>query len=119
MAHNQFIQKGYPIGSGMVESGNKLVAEVRHKGSGMHWHRTHVNPMLALRTATCSGTWEASWPAITQQTWSTKVVGSVGQTPRCVSAGRLTASGALATSATQTCTSGELRTRRPACRGGC
>ena len=43
-----FQAQGWPIGSGIVESGNKLVVEARLKGAGMHWAEQHVNPMLAL-----------------------------------------------------------------------
>lgn len=57
---------GYPIGSGSVESANKLVIEVRLKGSGMHWAREHVNPMAALRTVVCSDRWAEAWPQIEQ-----------------------------------------------------
>ena len=38
---------GWPIGSGMVESGNKVVMQARLKGAGMHWAPAHVNPLLA------------------------------------------------------------------------
>lgn len=61
IAYAEFQAAGYPIGSGIVESGNKLVVEVRLKGSGMHWVRDNVNPMLALRCALCSGRWEEAW----------------------------------------------------------
>jgi hypothetical protein len=67
MRYAQFITAGYPIGSGMVESGNKLVVEARLKGAGMHWARRQVNPMLALRNVTCSDRWEEAWPQICQQ----------------------------------------------------
>jgi len=56
-----FVAEGYPIGSGVVESANKLVVEARLKGAGMHWARTHVDPMVALRTAVCSDRWEEAW----------------------------------------------------------
>src|SRR5439155_15423592 len=36
---------GYPLGSGSVESANKLVIEARLKGAGMRWARGHVNPL--------------------------------------------------------------------------
>jgi len=49
--------RGYPIGSGSVESANKLVVERRLKGTGMHWARAHVNAMVALRTIACSDRW--------------------------------------------------------------
>jgi len=55
---------GYPIGSGCVESANKLVVEQRLKGSGMHWAREHVNPLAALRTALCSDRWAEAWRQI-------------------------------------------------------
>ncbi len=63
----EFQAQGYPIGSGAVESANKLVVEARLKGSGMHWARAHVDPMLALRTVVCSDRWEEVWPQISQR----------------------------------------------------
>lgn len=51
------LARGWPIGSGAVESGNKVVVEARLKGAGMHWARDNVNPMLALRNALCSDRW--------------------------------------------------------------
>jgi len=54
----------YPIGSGCTESANKLVVEVRLKGSGMHWAREHVNPLVALRTVACTDRWAEVWPRI-------------------------------------------------------
>lgn len=59
-----FVDAGYPIGSGCVESANKLVVEARLKGAGMHWRRTHVTPMLELRTMLRNGRWAERWPTI-------------------------------------------------------
>jgi hypothetical protein len=67
IAYAEFVAAGYPIGSGMVESANKLVVEARLKGSGMHWARGNVNPILALRTAACSGRWRQVWAQIWPQ----------------------------------------------------
>ena len=64
MDYPRFQAAGWPIGSGMVESGNKLVVEARLKGAGMHWAREHVNPMLALRNLVCSARWQAGWPTV-------------------------------------------------------
>ena len=55
---------GYPIGSGIVESANKVVVEDRLKGSGMHWAPQHVDPLLALRTIVCPDRWDEAWPQI-------------------------------------------------------
>jgi hypothetical protein len=63
----QFRAAGYPIGSGAIESANKLVVEARLKGSGMHWARPKVNPMVALRATACSDRWAASWAQIWAQ----------------------------------------------------
>jgi hypothetical protein len=60
----RFRADGWPIGSGIVESGNKLVVEARLKGSGMHWAEQHVNSMLALRNIVCSRRWKEDWPKI-------------------------------------------------------
>lgn len=60
----QFAAAGWPLGSGMVESANKLVVEDRLKGAGMHWVEVNVNPMLALRNAWCSDRWVESWQDI-------------------------------------------------------
>jgi hypothetical protein len=56
--------QGWPIGSGIVESGNKLVVQARLKGAGMHWAQANVNPMLAIRNILCSGRWKEDWPKI-------------------------------------------------------
>lgn len=59
-----FRHRGYPIGSGSVESGHKVVFQQRMKGAGMRWAEHHVDPMLALRNLVCNGTWEAGWQQI-------------------------------------------------------
>ena len=61
MQYARFQAAGYPIGSGSVESGNKVVVEARLKGAGMHWARPHVDPIVALRDVLCSDRWEQDW----------------------------------------------------------
>jgi hypothetical protein len=58
MRYPAYVAAGWPIGSGVVESANKLVVQARLKGAGMHWARANVNPMLALRNAVCNQRWE-------------------------------------------------------------
>jgi len=58
MQYPQFQQKGWPIGSGSVESANVGVVQARLKGVGMHWERQNVNPMLALRVGECNDRWD-------------------------------------------------------------
>lgn len=64
MQYPLFVEQGFPIGSGAVESANKVVVEARLKGAGMHWARPHVDPMLALRNLVCNRRWEEDWPRI-------------------------------------------------------
>lgn len=62
-----FERLGYPIGSGIAESANRVVVQARLKGAGMHWAETSVNPLLALRGLVCSDRWAEGWPAISGQ----------------------------------------------------
>lgn len=62
-----FQAAGYPIGSGCVESANKVLVEARLKGAGMHWQRQHVNALLALRCLERNGRWRAAWPVLWQE----------------------------------------------------
>jgi hypothetical protein len=61
MQYPQYRAAGWPIGSGTVESGNKVVMQARLKGPGMHWAPAHVNPLLALRCGACSNRWDQTY----------------------------------------------------------
>jgi hypothetical protein len=78
MQYPAFQAEGWPIGSGMVESANKLVVEARLKGAGMHWSRLSVNPLLGLRNAVCNDRWAEAWDRSVAQ------IGRVGMHRRAV-----------------------------------
>src|SRR6267154_2383433 len=61
MQYPTYQAAGWPIGSGSVESANKVVVEARLKGAGMRWGRHNVNPMLVLRNAVCNRQWHETW----------------------------------------------------------
>lgn len=67
-----FAAAGYPIGSGCVESANKLVVEARLKGAGMHWARVNVDPLLALRCLLANGRWDQEWPTLWREVRSAR-----------------------------------------------
>jgi hypothetical protein len=67
-----FRKNGIPIGSGIVESGHKVVMQRRMKQAGMRWADENLNPMLALRMAICNKRWRASWTAIQAHFLATK-----------------------------------------------
>jgi hypothetical protein len=56
-----FQRRGYPIGSGSVESAHKQVVQRRLKGPGMRWAAHHVDPLLALRDLLSNGRWNEGW----------------------------------------------------------
>jgi hypothetical protein len=67
MQYPTYQAAGWPIGSGSVESANKLVVEARLKGAGMRWRRQNVNLMLVLRNAVCNRQWKQTWATAVAQ----------------------------------------------------
>jgi hypothetical protein len=85
MQYPTYQETGWPIGSGMVESANKLVVEARLKGAGMHWQRAHVNPLLVLRNAVCNQRWQETWHASETQRQTAQSQRRAKQTDRRLS----------------------------------
>ena len=50
--------KGYPIGSGRIESACKQVVQARCKGTGMRWSHGHALAVLNARCALLNGHWD-------------------------------------------------------------
>ena len=71
-----FRNRGYPIGSGSVESSHKHVVQKRLKGAGMRWAESHVDPLLSLRNLICNNRWEEGWQELVnfrqQQRWASR-----------------------------------------------
>ena len=61
MNYNDFKAKGYPVGSGEVESAHKSVPQKRLKISGACWNIDSVNPMLSLRILRADDWWKEFW----------------------------------------------------------
>ncbi len=53
-------EEGWPIGSGMVESGCKRFRK-RFTGSGMRWSRSGIEHLLPVRAALLSGHFDDAW----------------------------------------------------------
>ena len=51
-------QRGYPIGSGRIESAVKQVLQQRCKQTGMRWKAKHLDQMLAARCAYLNDDWD-------------------------------------------------------------
>jgi len=54
----KYEKEGYFIGSGAIESGNRLVLQQRLKQPGMRWNEDTAQPLLTLRAKYESGLWE-------------------------------------------------------------
>jgi hypothetical protein len=53
--------RGWPLGSGEVESAHRYVPQERLKIAGACWNPDNVNPMLALRVVRANDWWEGFW----------------------------------------------------------
>ena len=53
----EYEKRGYFIGSGAIESGNKLILQDRLKRAGMRWNTTTAQAMLTLKTKAESNIW--------------------------------------------------------------
>ena len=63
MQYLELREEGFPIGSGMVESGCKQI-RARFAGAGMRWSRSGAENLLPIRTALLSGRFDEMWHAV-------------------------------------------------------
>ena len=56
-----FLEKGYPIGSGAIESAHKYCVQSRLKQAGMKWSIKNANAITQLRNSYLSGNWDDIW----------------------------------------------------------
>lgn len=61
MGYRRFHSIGYPVGSGVVESGIKQVVQQRHKQAGMRWSQAHAQKMLNVSAYLRSDRWDEFW----------------------------------------------------------
>jgi len=61
MRYNEYRNRGLHIGSGIVESACKRVANERLKRSGCHWTQRGAQAILNLRILDINGRWDAYW----------------------------------------------------------
>lgn len=59
--YDEYKAKGYPIGSGEVESAHRYIPQKRLKIAGASWKPETVNQLLALRVMRANGWWTDFW----------------------------------------------------------
>jgi hypothetical protein len=63
MQYMELREEGYPIGSGMVESGAKQF-KARFTGPGMRWSRKGIERLIPIRAAIMGGQFDALWSSV-------------------------------------------------------
>lgn len=59
MRYDEYLAKGYPIASGVIEGACRHLVKDRMERAGMHWTRAGVQAMLDVRSIQVNGDWEA------------------------------------------------------------
>jgi hypothetical protein len=59
--YGAYHERGWPLGSGEVESAHRYVPQERLKIAGACWNPSNVNPMLALRVIRANHWWDDFW----------------------------------------------------------
>jgi hypothetical protein len=61
MHYDEYLARGWPIGTGVVEGACGHVVKDRMEQAGMRWTKEGAQAMLDLRAVRLSGDWEAYW----------------------------------------------------------
>lgn len=61
LAYDKAIEKGLPLGSGMIESGNKHVLQARMKIPGASWNIETAENFAKARALRANGQWDQYW----------------------------------------------------------
>lgn len=61
MKYDEYLKKGYPIGSGVIEGTCRSLVNDRMELSGMHWSEKGAEAMLDLRSIKINGLWNEYW----------------------------------------------------------
>ena len=67
-----YLEKGYLIGSGAVESGHRTVMQRRIKQPGMRWLPSKANGILILRAKLLSGLWDSEVASVVSKNYRKK-----------------------------------------------
>ena len=59
MRYNEYLAKGYPIASGVIEGACRHLVKDRMERAGMHWTLVGAQAMLNVRSVHLSGQWQA------------------------------------------------------------
>jgi len=72
-------RRGYPIGSGRIESAVKQVVQARAKQAGMRWNPTHLQQILQARCAAFNNDWALACAQTKAASRPTPVLRQIGR----------------------------------------
>jgi hypothetical protein len=61
MKYDEYLAKGYPIGSGVIEGTCRSFVKDRMELAGMRWSELGAESMLELRSIKVNDKWESFW----------------------------------------------------------
>ena len=61
MKYDEYLAKGYPIGSGVIEGACRSFVKDRMELAGMRWSGIGAEKMLELRSIKVNGKWDIFW----------------------------------------------------------
>jgi len=61
MKYDEYLAKGYPIGSGVIEGACRSLVKDRMELAGMRWSEIGAEKMLELRSIKSNGKWDNFW----------------------------------------------------------
>lgn len=67
MKYDEYLEKGYPIASGVIEGGCRHLVKDRMERTGMRWHIEGAQAMLNTRSAYINGEWDEAFEYYIQQ----------------------------------------------------
>ena len=59
MRYDEYLSKGYPIASGVIEGACRHLVKDRMERAGMHWREPGAQALLDVRSVALNGQWEA------------------------------------------------------------
>jgi hypothetical protein len=67
MKYDEYLEKGYPIASGVIEGGVRHLVKDRMERTGMRWHIDGAQAMLNTRSAYINGEWDETFEYYIQE----------------------------------------------------
>jgi hypothetical protein len=67
MRYDEYLARGYPIGSGVAEGACRHVVRDRMELAGMRWSVAGAQAVLDMRSVEINGDWASFWEYRTQQ----------------------------------------------------